>query len=276
MSSPKYLYTLLCVLLIVTAASGQKAAKNPPGFDVGDFNKKFETVQWLVEYDDIAWRTTDVILNKHKDLLDKLGGEWFCFKDKAGIWHAVYGKLADGRYELVKHFTVDKAGSSSASETSPDADFMLRHARAIALGRAKLGAAIPADSPKFNQYIRENPDKTFSVWLFPAFQANGLAVYGGEAVYNIDAKGQKILTDESYFQEGFRGFKVQPPREIWLDFDEMKKPSIGAIFFAWYYKPYFTSISIDNETTTSTMLHVGDEYIWAHVVKDGRNKKKSK
>jgi hypothetical protein len=132
----------------------------------------------------------------------------------------------------------------------------------------KLAATIPPGSPTFNQFVRLNADKTFSVWLFPAFQRDRLAVYGGEGVYTIDAAGKKIVKDESYFQVAFRGLKTEPPREVWLDYSEMDKPSLGAIFFVWYYKSYFTKIFIDNEKTTSTVAKTGNQYVWIHVVKD--------
>jgi hypothetical protein len=56
----------------------------------------------------------------------------------------------------------------------------------------------------------------------------------------------------------------------------MKKPSLGAVFFVWYYKPYFTKISIDNEESTSTLLKVNDGYTWIHVEKDRPEKPTSK
>lgn len=51
---------------------------------------------------------------------------------------------------------------------------------------------------------------------------------------------------------------------------EQEKPSLGAIFFVWYYKEYFTRIYIDNATSTSTVIKNGSEYIWAHFDKDTR------
>ena len=80
----------------------------------------------------------------------------------------------------------------------------------------------------------------------PAFQPNGVAVYGGEGIYKIDPSGKKIIKDDSSFKENFLGFNSKPPREIWLNFRELDKPTLGAIFFVWYYKSYFTNIYIYN------------------------------
>ncbi len=266
----------ILILILIFAAMGvaQKATKIP-NFDPADFSKKFETVEWLVEYDNVAWKTTDVLLKQDQKELHGLGKEWFCFQDKAKLWHAVYGKFSDGKYELAFHFTMDANEKITKTDAKIDQDFLNMHATALATGRAKLIATIPADSPVFNQYIKQNADKTFSVWLLPAFQTNGMAVYGGEAIYNIDSSGSRILKDESYFQKDFRGFKTTPPREIWLQYQEMQKPSLGAIFFAWYYKEYFTSISIDNAKVVSTPVKTDKEYIWVNVIKDEDDKSSS-
>jgi hypothetical protein len=163
---------------------------------------------------------------------------------------------------------MDAAEKIVASTAKVEKGFLDTHAKALSTARAKLLTQIPEGSPRFNQYIRRNADNTFSVWLLPAFQTNGVAVYGGEGIYTIDAAGTKILKDESYFQTAFRGFRSSPPREIWLDFKEMDKTSLGALFFVWYYKPYFTQIYIDNTKSTSTLLKSKEQYVWTKVVKE--------
>jgi len=261
----------LSILVLVFTFAVFTVAQKPteiPNFDAADFNQKAETARWLVEYDNVAWKTTDFVLTQDPIELKKLGQEWFCFQDKAKLWHAVYGKLSDGKYEVVFHLTMDADEKVTKTDEKIDQDFLNMHSVALATGRAKVNTMIPADSPKFNQYIKQNSDKTFSVWLLPAFQENGFAVYGGEAIYTIDATGKKIIKDDSYFQKDFRGFKATPPREIWLNYRELEKPSLGAIFFAWYYKQYFTSISIDNAKVVSTPVKTDKGYMWVNVVKD--------
>ena len=268
----KKLTIVLFVLTSCILASGQKPNVKGPQFDISDFNAKFETAQWLVEYDGVAWKTTDVLMQQNEKDLERLGPEWFCFQDKDKIWHAVYGKLTQGRYEAVFHYVRGPGEKITKSDTKIDQDFLNRHAIALSTSREKLMTSIPENSPRFNQYIRQNPDKTFSVWMLPAFQPDGTAVYGGEAVYTLDASGTKLIKDESYFQKNLRGFASQPPREIWLNYTEMEKPSLGAIFFVWYYKSYFTQILIDNVKTTSTVIGVGGNFVWTHVEKDANAK----
>ena len=262
------------LLAFVWVAAGQNSKVAKPPIDIDDFNKKFELVQWLVEYDNVAWKTTDVVMALPKEQLSGLGPEWFCFQDKNKLWHAVYGKLTGEKYEIALHYEMDSAEKIKSSTEKIDQDFLNRHALALKTARDKLAATIPPGSPTFNQFVRLNADKTFSVWLFPAFQPERLAVYGGEGVYTIDAAGKKIVKDESYFQLSFRGLKTEPPREVWLDYREMNKPSLGAIFFVWYYKSYFTRIFINNEGSTSTVVKTGNQYVWLHVVKDEEAKPK--
>jgi hypothetical protein len=266
----RIVYPIIIAIALASCAFGQAAQTAKPAFDITDFNKKFEVVEWLVEYDNVAWKTTDVVTAMPKGELERMGQEWFCFQDKNKIWHAVYGRLTNGKYEIAVHLEMDANQKITRSTQKLDAEFLNLHGLALKTGREKLAAALPDGGPRFNQYIRQNPDKTFSVWLFPAFQPNRMTVFGGEAIYLVDATGRKILKDESYFQKDFRGFKSEPPREIWLDYVEMEKPSLGAIFFVWYYRSYFTQIFIDNARSTTTAIKTPNGYLWAHVEKDGQ------
>src|SRR5690606_32816421 len=114
-------------------------------------------------------------MEQDKKDIERLGKEWFCFQDASKLWHAVYGQLSDGKYEMVFHFTMAADGKIVKTDAKIDQTFLNTHAAALATARAKLMAAISANSPRFNQYIKQNSDKTFSVWLLPAFQENGLA-----------------------------------------------------------------------------------------------------
>jgi hypothetical protein len=172
---------------------------------------------------------------------------------------------------------VDKTGKIVRTDATVDQDFANAHAKALITARAALAGKVKPDAPRFNQYIRQNADKTFDVWLFPAFQSDGTAVFGGEGVYLIDKSGSKIISDTSYFQPDLRGFKTGKPREIWLNYQELEKPTLGSVFFVWYYKAYFTSIYIDNAKSTSTAIKgENGQYIWATVEKDPKKDPKLK
>lgn len=271
------------ILLVITlicftfAAFGQNSKADQPVFDMVDFNQKFEVAKWLVEYDLVAWKTSDVVIKQDPKELARLGREWFCFQDQKNLWHAFYGKYENDKFNPVFHFTMDSAGKITLVSEKVDNELLTLYARALMTANQQVSARVGNEAPRFNQYIKLNPDKTFNVWILPAFQTNGVAVYGGEFIYTIDRTGGKITKDESYVQENFRGFKTNPPREIWLNYREMEKPSLGAIFFVWYYKPYFTKIFIDNTRSTSTVIQNEDKsYIWVHVEKEPEPKSKEK
>lgn len=262
---------MLWLALLPLVVLGQSPSTTKPAFDIADFNKKFEIAQWLVAYDTVAWKTSDLVMAGDKAELARLGSEWFCFQDSKSVWHAVYGKLEKNRFDQVFHYLVDGSGKIARTTDKIDEEFLIAHAKALSLAQKKVSEVIPAGSPIHNAYIRRNDDKTFNVWLFPAFQTNNVAVYGGEFVYTIDATAEKITRDESYFQGTFRGFNAKPPREIWLNYSEKEKPTLGSIFFVWYYKEYFTNIYIDNAKSTSSVIKQGSEYIWVHVEKDQKS-----
>lgn len=274
----KSIFSALIIFAFALAGFGQTAKIDKPNFDVADFNKKAEVAEWLVRYDAVAWKTSDVVAAQDKKDLARLGKEWFCLQDKNGVWHAVYGKYASGKFELVFHFTLDEKSNVKRTDEKPDAEFLNAYARALIAANLQVETALKgAPHPLFNQYVKQNGDKTFSVWILPAFQPDGLAVYGGEFVYTISAAGDKIIKDESYVQSGFRGFKTGAPREIWLNYRELEKPTLGAVFFVLYYKDYFTKIFIDNSKSTSSIVQDANKsYLWVHVEKEADAKSKDK
>ena len=64
---------------------------------------------------------------------------------------------------------------------------------------------------------------------------------------------------------------MDKPREIWLDYTQTEKPSLGAVFFAWYYKSYFTKIVIENSKSISTPFKTEDGGSWINAIKEPKN-----
>lgn len=241
-------------------------------FDIKDFNKKMEVAEWLYEYDMIAWKTSDSVMAQDKKEIERLGSDWFCFK-KNDTWHAVYGKYENHQFDLVFHFKMDNGNVIKTTENI-DTTLLHRYSKALHTVNGQIEDLKDSINLRFNQYIKENDDNTFSVWILPAFQPNSVAVYGGEFIYTIDKTGTKVLKDDSYFQGQFRGFKVDTPREILINYRDIEKPTLGSIFFAWYYKSYFTKIVIDNSKSFSTPFKTDNSWSWIHVEKDFEKRKK--
>ena len=112
---------------------------------------------------------------------------------------------------------------------------------------------------------------------FSAFQPNGWALYGKEVILKIDKTGNKVLQDNSYYDTDFRGFEEHEQREIWINQTKFEKPTLGLVFFVWYYKKYFTYIKINNKDYITTVIKDSDgSYVWMHYEKDKKEKKKEK
>jgi len=265
---------IFCTLTVLTY--GQKNKNKSPNFDIADFNKKFEVAEWLYKYDLVAWWTSDSVMTQDKKEIERLGKEWFCYQDQNNTWHAVYGKYDKGTFDLVFHFTVDNNSKVHRTYDKVDTLILNSYSRALITANKQISALKDTVNIRFNQFVKQNDDKTFSVWIFPAFQPNSTAVYGGEFIYTIDQSGNTVLKDDSYFQGSFRGFKVDKPREIWLNYRDTDKPTLGAVFFVWYYKQYFTSIYIDCLKSSSTAFKDSDnKYTWIHAEKEPEKKKKN-
>jgi hypothetical protein len=271
----KILIAFFC--LFASFSYAQKGKVRGPAFDIRDFNEKLQTAEWLVTYDMVAWRSSDSVLTQSQEERNRLGPDWFCFQDESEIWHAIYGKFQDDEFDLVFHYFINENGQAQRTHEPVDTSILHPYSRALQLARSQFAGVRDSFSINFNQYIRQNDDKTFSVWVFPAFQPNGTAVFGGEFTYLIDGEGFRVLKDESYFRGGFMGAKPDPEAEVWLDYGDVEKPTVGAVFFVCYYQPYFEKIYIDCSKSLSALIDTGDGYTWVHAEKQmGKKKKKKK
>lgn len=244
-------------------------------FDIKDFNEKTEVAEWLLDYDLAAWWSTDTLMTKDKSRIKRIGKEWFCFQDSTKTWHSVYGKYENGVYDQVFHFIVKSSSDVKESEEKIDSEFLNSHAKALNKAFEQSKTIRDSSGLRFNNYIRKNENGNFDVFILPAFQPDGTAVYGGEFIYEINTENQ-IVKDQSYYQGNFRGFKSDSTKEIWLNYRELEKPSLGSVFFAWYYKPYFKKIVIDNKENFSSPFSDGNGWTWITAERDLKKEAKEK
>lgn len=256
------LITITLFLVFTNCSFGQMS------FDIKSFNDKFEIAQWLFKYDAIAWWTSDSVSASSKEEQNKLGNEWFCYLDK-DIWHAAYGKYTNNKFDLIFHYTVDTTAKVKRVFTSIDTSITNSYSRALINANRELQPLKDTNKVQFNQFVKRNDDGTLSIWLLPAFSTSGFAIYGGEFFYKYDQSGNILLDKSEYFKGNFKGFKADKPREIWLNYRDLEKPTLGSIFFVWYYKKYFTKIFIDTKKYNSCLLYEPDKgYYWIHVEKE--------
>jgi hypothetical protein len=260
----KQIFILALVLISNTAISQKTPTKANGPYD--SFMKKFylkmDTVEWLCEYDRIAWITSDSVSATSKEEQEKLGAEWFCFK-KNNTWNALYGKFENNNFSSVYHYTVNAEGKILRERKAEDSMKLNSYARAIVNASILYKEFPDTIRVRFNQYIKQNLDKTLSVWLLPAFTTNGIAVYGGEFYYLFDSTGVNLLSKSEY-SIGYRGFNPDRKKEILLDYSSFEEPPLSAIFFVWYYKDYFDKILINSKNFTSSVIRDGNRYTWIH------------
>jgi len=269
---------MLLVLFYVFSVSvlAQKS-NNILGFDAASFNEKDQLAIWLCRYDNVAWVTSDSVSASPKDEMKKLGKEWFCYEENK-VWHAVYGKYSGGIFNMVFHYVIDPTTQKIKRVYYMPIDTSMTGSFSRALINSDMRIKKYLDTNyviRFNQYIRRDSNKSISVWLFPAFQENGTAAYGGEFYYKYDEKGNKLLDKQEYFQGKFRGFKTGNKRDISIDYTDTKQPTLGAVFFVRYYRDYFTNITIETKDFNSELYYdPTNGYSWITAVKDQSPDKK--
>lgn len=257
---------VLLFLIISTLQAQEDTSKLEIDKFINRFNSKMDTVFWLCEYDNIAWWTSDKVSASSEAEQAKLGPQWFCFKQD-DLWHAAYGKFTDGQYDLVFHYTVDSSARIKRIHIEIDTFTTNSFCRSLIKGSDLLSQYLDGANVNFNPYIQRNKDSTISVWYMPAFTQNGTAVYGGEFYYLFDASGNHVLSksEKSY---GYKGFKPDRKAEIWLDYSFVDEPTLGAVFFVWYYRTYFDRIIIDAKNYKSSVFHNNSGYYWVHAKKN--------
>ena len=135
---------LIFILISSTMVFGQMK------FDIKSFNDKFETAQWLFQYDIIAWWTSDSVLVTPKEEQKKLGGQWFCFQEK-DIWHAAYGRYENNSFNLVYHYIVDSNSKVTRIITPIDTSLTHTFSRALINANQQLNPLKDTIKIRFNQ-----------------------------------------------------------------------------------------------------------------------------
>lgn len=258
---------LLLALLLTQLAWAQP--KNRQRFNHQAFAEKLSIAEWMSEYDSIAWRMSDLVTMATYEQLERMDRrEWFCFRGTDSLWNAVYGKFNDTAYDLVLHYKLLENDTIDAVCDPPDTAMLHSVCRAVRIAYREAGLILGKSSTRFNKFVRYHADRTVSIWLLPALQSLGIAVYGGEFYYHFDASGTAVLDKEEYYQGSIKGFKTGKPREVRLSYEDAAAPTQGAVYFAVQYRKYFTDIHIDTRESTSVQsFSPGKGYYWLHADK---------
>ncbi|RAJ00302.1 hypothetical protein LX64_04004 [Chitinophaga skermanii] len=229
------------------------------------FDKMVDNAQWLCVYDDIAWQMGNLAGSLSNTEAEKIGREWFVYKDVDSLWHAAFGRFKEGKYNLAQHYVQDEDGNIDVVCASPDSAMLVSFSKSINAAYDHAGKQLGKSYIRFNKFLRRNADSTISVWLLPAIQPGDLAVYGAEFFYQFDAHGNELVKSNEYYKGSCKGFKIGKMRDVHLDYIDLPDVTFGSIFFAWRHRNQFSAIYINtSKGSTSLTFNQQKGYYWVN------------
>lgn len=242
-------------------------------FPVAEFSAHVKTAEWLIMYDSAAWRLSEEVTHADLDLLQRTGREWFVYLgSRDSLWYGAYGRFQDSAYDLAMHIRINRQDSiETVTEAKPDTAMLHAVSRCIRASYKFAGAMLGRSYVRMNKFVRLNNDRSISIYLLPALQPAEVAMYGGEFHYRFDETGLRLLERNEYYRGGFKGFRLHNDREVKLAYDDVKSPTLGAVYFALRYRNRFKEIRI--ETLESLSLLAFSQvrgYYWQHTEKPGQ------
>ena len=231
-------------------------------FDSITFDKQLEIANWFIECE----YYTQLAVDKFSKLEDVSSSDWFSFSENQA-WHTI-GGISDGNsFRITQHVIFDSANRVSDFTGISDTSKLIASGSALARANTQFRSIRDTSNLYFNTFIYRNPDLTVSVWFLPAFQPSGQAIYGCEWEFVFDKNGINLLR-QNKFTNKITGVWIGEPRELWLNYRNTDKPTLGSVFFAQYFRDYFTRIRIDTRISTSTTKkETSGKYSWSHRMK---------
>lgn len=250
------------VFAIYIFAPQAKTQTTEKVFDTAQFAKNLDFANWLTEYEYVTQLGAEKFM--HQPEINS--PVWFSYyMDKE--WYIVGGKGENEVFNIIHHLQIDSL--SGVNESKVSFDTMMLKTLGIALIQSEKQFQLIRDTSNlfYNSFAFLNPDQTISIWYLPAFQPSGQAVYGCEWEYIFDNNGKKLIRQNSVITK-ITGIWIGQPRELWLNFRDTDKPTVGSLFFAMSFRDYFTRLRIDTRISTSTTSSDNNgNYTWTHVMK---------
>ena len=253
---------LLSISLVFTLVCMGKAQSSNQEFDTIRFNKQLDLANQLIENE----FCTQTAIGKFSKLEDVSAIEWFSYKQN-NAWYTVGGNVSGDKFKIIHHVTFDSLFTMSDYKGTYDSSRLNAFGFALTSAEKQFQTIRDTTSIYFNSFVINNPDQTISIFYFPAFQPSGQALYGCEWEYIFDETGKNFLSRNIYTNV-LTGVWIGQPRELWLNYRNTDKPTLGSVFFALSFRDYFTRIRIDTRISTSTTSKdVNGNYKWIHKLK---------
>lgn len=279
MKHPRIVLKILCiacsfliVALLFSCASRkivQQPADSSDYFDTTAFQRTCALAEEFALDDRLAWLSTDSIMAEKPMLLDSLDRTWFVDK-RENARYAFYGRYfaGSGEYRPKYIFRSDTPGTVVKISTDVTDARTVRFARAVSTANASFRHLVDSMQVNvdYNHYIRENGDKSFSVWFFPAGYGTYCA-HGLDFRLGIDPSGSAVTGHEA-IGTCLRYFEIDKrDQAVVLDNTYAATPSLGNVFFVLRNRDRFDRIVIRNSTSKSTMVFSPEKNAWEWVRK---------
>lgn len=203
-----------------------------------ELDQNLQTARWMLDYDRVAWATTDLLLKESKVTLKSISPVWFCMK-KDNVWYAVYGSYNSNAYDIALCYR--EASKDNFEKVSPPRfDDRDRFARAISLTQPEIQEITRRTTVRFNYYIRDEQHR-IALYYVPAFQPDGKLAYGIQHTYFLDSTGGKVVSHEQHGHV-LIGAIPRKNRIVAMEMTECDIPTPQALFVMMCYRDHFADI----------------------------------
>jgi hypothetical protein len=242
-------------------------------FPAAEYDSTDKTAYYFWQYDSFAWHASDKVAADAdaigKEVLDRLGSEWFCFKT-GSTWHAVFGRFHDSTdtYDAVLHYVSTPSGAIVRTNEPVDARLGNRFGRALSIAQRHVPAEFARANIRFNSYVRERNDGGVDVLLIPSWQQNGWILYGSEFQYGFDPDGRNVR--DSVVRVGnIKGARPDSTATIMLAHDDAPGiPTVAEVLFIRLYTKYFAHVYVRTRDWVSELYKGPPEMAWMHALRE--------
>lgn len=259
---------LLAISLVLLAFYGcskaPKPAQTAPQFLTQSGPAFFEQTKvssYLVNYDKLAWQTSDTLMKYEKNHFEgKVGAEWFGYQ-KGSQMLFVYGKFENNQYLPFMRYTIADDNSIQKTDVH-DSLIEYRYAKAINTVHPEAIQIMGKIGHSFNSYVyTDSLSKTIRVHYLPVLGNHFEIVYGNEFSFTLDSTASSVLSKKSS-QNPLQYFMLDSEKEVMIYNDTEGVPDIGFLYTAerWFYSS--KGIIIKTPTNLFRLMKNSDGLAW--------------
>lgn len=217
---------------------------------------------WLYDYDEAAMLASDSLQAALQVNPDIKTSDFFCIPS-GEKWNVYFGAVENDLFTLSMSYCVDQSRNVTAGGQVSHNLFQ-KYAIAYVAAMKQFSPVKDTLNIVFSSFITLLPDSSFEALFVPAFQPSGQALYGAEFVFRLAGNREKLPAETRYYS-GLKGIWIGQPRNIYLNYRNIDTPTLGAVYFAWYYKDFFKKTTIACKQCYWELVKNADgRYQWNH------------